>query len=299
MEIDLPESVLEELQKVWKQEWQKLTLADDFIFSRIMQNTEICKEVLELLLKIKISHIKFPVAQKVIQTLKASKGVRMDVYVQEADGQRVFDIEIQSVITKEEALRARYYQGMLDLDNLLKGSDYVELPQTYIIFLCMNDPFNLNLPIYEPHSYIDPSNQHPYDDKTRKIFYNVSRYQDVEEPRIKDFLQYLKNKTPTNDFTRRLDKMVEELKTIEVGFTDYIAARQKEFDWFRQGKEQGFEAGLQTGLQQGIEQGLERGAHQKALETAKNLLSMGLSPEQVAQGTTLSLETVCELAREL
>ena len=89
--------------------------------------------------------------------------------------------------------------------------------------------------------------------------------------------------------------MVEELKTIEVGFTDYIAARQKEFDWFRQGKEQGYE----VGLQQGLEQGLERGAHQKALETAKNLLSMGLSPEQVAQGTNLPLETVCELAREL
>ena len=294
MEFDLPESVLEELQKVWKQEWKKLTLADDFIFSRIMQNTEVCKEVLELLLKIKISHIKFPVAQKVIQTLKVSKGVRMDVYVQEPDGQRVFDIEIQSVITKEEALRARYYQGMLDLDNLLKGSDYVELPQTYIIFLCMNDPFDLNLPIYEPHSYIDPNNQHPYDDKTRKIFYNVSRYQDVDEPRIKDFLQYLKNKTPTNDFTRRLDKMVEELKTIEVGFTDYIAARQKEFDWFRQGKEQGFEAGLQ----QGLEQGQERGAYEKALETARNLLSMGLSPEQVAQGTSLPLEKVFELVQE-
>ena len=227
----------------------------------------------------------------------------MDVYVQEPDGQRVFDIEIQSVITKEEALRARYYQGMLDLDNLLKGSDYVELPQTYIIFLCMNDPFDLNLPIYEPHSYIDPNNQHPYDDKTKKIFYNVSRYQDVDDPRIKDFLQYLKNKTPTNDFTRRLDKMVEELKTIEVGFTDYIAARQKEFDWFRQGKEQGFEAGLQTGLQQGIEQGIERGleqgAHQKALETAQNLLSMGLSPEQVAQGTNLPVETIHEIQSNL
>ena len=279
MEIDLPESVLEELQKVWKREWQKLTLADDFIFSCIMQNTEVCKEVLELLLKIKISHIEFPVAQKVIQTLKASKGVRMDVYVQEPDGQRVFDIEIQSVITKEEALRARYYQGMLDLDNLLKGSDYVELPQTYIIFLCMNDPFDLNLPIYEPHSYIDPNNQHPYDDKTRKIFYNVSRYQDVNDPRIKDFLQYLKNKTPTNDFTRRLDKMVEELKTIEVGFTDYIATRQKEFDWFRQGKEQG----------------LQQGTHQTKLETAKMLLSYGDSPEKVAICTNLPLDVVQNL----
>ena len=89
--------------------------------------------------------------------------------------------------------------------------------------------------------------------------------------------------------------MVEELKTIEVGFTDYIAARQKEFDWFRQGKEQGYE----VGLQQGIEQGLERGAHQKALETAKNLLSMGLSPEQVAQGTNLPLETVQQIQSSL
>ena len=74
--------------------------------------------------------------------------------------------------------------------------------------------------------------------------------------------------------------MVEELKTIEVGFTDYIAARQKEFDWFRQGKEQGFE------------QGLEQGAHKTKLKTAKNLLSMGLSPEQVAQGTNLPLDVV-------
>ena len=53
------------------------------------------------------------------------------------------------------------------------------------------------------------------------------------------------------------------------------------------------------GLEQGIEQGLERGAHQKALETAKNLLSMGLSPEQVAQGTNLPLETVQQIQSSL
>ena len=89
--------------------------------------------------------------------------------------------------------------------------------------------------------------------------------------------------------------MVEELKTIEVGFTDYIAARQKEFDWFRQGKEQGFEAGLQTGLQQGIEQGLERGAYQKALETAKVMLSLGLPLDQIQLCTSLPLDVVMSL----
>ena len=34
----------------------------------------------------------------------------------------------------------------------------------------------------------------------------------------------------------------------------------------------------EEGISIGLEQGLERGAYQKALETARNLLSMGLSP---------------------
>ena len=77
--------------------------------------------------------------------------------------------------------------------------------------------------------------------------------------------------------------MVEELKTIEVGFTDYITARQKEFDWFRQGKEQGYE------------EGIERGAYETKLETAKMLLSYGDSPEKVAICTNLPLDVVQNL----
>ena len=55
----------------------------------------------------------------------------------------------------------------------------------------------------------------------------------------------------------------------------------------------GFEEGLTTGL----EQGREEGAYETKLETAKSFLAMGLSPEQVAQGTNLPLETVLELAQ--
>ena len=73
--------------------------------------------------------------------------------------------------------------------------------------------------------------------------------------------------------------MVEELKTIEVGFTDYIAARQKEFDWFRQGKEQG----------------LERGAYQNKLETAQLMIGLGIPLEQVQLCTKLPLDVVQSL----
>ena len=58
------------------------------------------------------------------------------------------------------------------------------------------------------------------------------------------------------------------------------------------GLQQGIEQGLEQGLEQGIEQGIERGAYQNKLETAKTFLSMGLSSEQVAQGTNLPLDVV-------
>ena len=48
--------------------------------------------------------------------------------------------------------------------------------------------------------------------------------------------------------------------------------------------------------QEGYEQGLEQGAYQNKLETAKNLLSYGDSPEKVSICTNLPLETVQELA---
>ena len=41
--------------------------------------------------------------------------------------------------------------------------------------------------------------------------------------------------------------------------------------------------------------GLERGAYENKLETARTFLSMGFSPQQVAQGTGLPLETVLQL----
>ena len=51
--------------------------------------------------------------------------------------------------------------------------------------------------------------------------------------------------------------------------------------------------------EEGLNKGISQGAEQKAIETAKNLLNMGLNLEQAAQGTGLPLEEVEKLATEL
>ena len=46
------------------------------------------------------------------------------------------------------------------------------------------------------------------------------------------------------------------------------------------------------GLAEGLEKGKEEKKNKKAIETAKNFLKMGLSIEQVAKGTGLSIEEI-------
>ena len=59
-----------------------------------------------------------------------------------------------------------------------------------------------------------------------------------------------------------------------------------------------YEEGRNDGIALGISQGIAQGAEQAKIETARNLLNMNLSFEQVVQGTGLSLETVEKLANE-
>ena len=57
-----------------------------------------------------------------------------------------------------------------------------------------------------------------------------------------------------------------------------------------------YQKGKEKGKEEGIAEGMEKGMNQKALEIAKNMLAMGLSAEQVAQATQLSLEIIKNLS---
>ncbi|MBQ2293771.1 MAG: hypothetical protein II258_00190, partial [Spirochaetales bacterium] len=63
-------------------------------------------------------------------------------------------------------------------------------------------------------------------------------------------------------------------------------------------RDEGITIGREEGISIGLSQGITQGAHQKAIETAKNLLSIGLSLEQIALVTGLSIETIQELANK-
>lgn len=124
--------------------FEELTFKDGFIFYIAMQDEEICKGVIERLLGIKIKKIEYLNTEQTFKTSYESKSIRLDVYT-EGDG-RIFDVEVQTYDEDNIGQRLRYYQGIIDTDNLQKGQLYSELKESIIIFIATKDLIGYNMP---------------------------------------------------------------------------------------------------------------------------------------------------------
>ena len=245
----------------------ELSFTDDFMFGTIMKNKGICKGVLERLLHIKVGKIEYPSLQKTITPFYESKGIRLDVYVSDLD--RVFDIEIQTSIPPSLPKRARYYQSLMDVDNLLRGQSYAELKESYVIFICTQDPFGKGLPVYEFRNICTADGTLFLDDKSYKVFYNVGAYGKEDEPELSALLEYLCERRATSGFTQHIDELVEKAKRNEKFRSWYMSLNIHEDDLRRESLQLGEKIGFERGIRKGRRDGIAAGAYQKARETAK------------------------------
>ena len=67
-------------------EWEELTICDNFLFQKVMQNQRLCKRLIEKLLGIKVKNITYPAAEKSIDVSATQKSIRLDLYVETDEG---------------------------------------------------------------------------------------------------------------------------------------------------------------------------------------------------------------------
>ena len=242
---------------------EELSFTDDFMFGTVMKNKMICKGVIERLLHIKVGKIEYPSLQKTIAPFYESKGIRLDVYV--SDPERIFDIEIQTSIPPSLPKRTRYSQSLMDVDNLLRGQSYAELKESYVIFICTQDPFGVGLPVYEFRDICTADGTLFLDDKSVKVFYNVGAYGKEDEPELSALLEYLCERRATSGFTQHIDELVEKAKRNEKFRSWYMSLNIHEDDLRREG----LQLGEKIGFERGRRDGVAAGSYQKARETAK------------------------------
>ena len=180
----------------------------------------------------------------------------------------------------------------IDTDNLLKGENYNELNEVFIIFICTFDPFDRGRPHYTLKTRCLQERDLDIADGVTKEIFNATAYAKEQDVEISAFLKYIDSKSATDDFTDKINRIVETAKINEKFRSTYLAMNIRESDI----RLMAFNEGRNAGIADGLAQGISQGAEQKAIETAKNLLAMKLPLDSIAKATGLSLETVQNLA---
>ena len=260
-----------------EQKWEKATIANNFIFYKVMRhNPDVCKELLEILLEMEIDHIEMR-GEETVEIDFGSKGIRLDVYAK--NNSQAFNLEMQSTESKDLPERARYYQGSIDVDCLKSGEKYKELKDSYVIFICIQDIFKKGLACYSFENLCREDSSIHLNDRAYKYFFIAKNCDKILNERQKAFLQVVLGQKASDNFTRRIEELTEEAK-------HNSQWRQQYMEWERQ-------------RTYDFENGKEAGKEEKAIEAAKNALEMKLSPEQAAKISGLPLEKVLELQEQL
>ena len=108
------------------------------------------------------------------------------------------------------------------------------------------------------------------------MFYNATAYRQEKDLAISAFLEYIFNQKTVDDFTSKIDSFVQKIKQQEVNRKEYQTMNLHDRDNFLRGKKEG----------------ITQGEYQAKIETAKNLLTMNISIENIAKATGLPIDTV-------
>lgn len=132
------------------QQWEELTIANDRMFSMVMENNAICRELLRRIFpELAIDRVQRVTVQKQVNTPLDARTVRFDVYIRD-DQQKTYIVEMQVANRQNLPYRLRYYLEQVDHSILGSGDNYEKLAgyPTYVIFFCDFDYYGQDRPEY-------------------------------------------------------------------------------------------------------------------------------------------------------
>lgn len=263
---------------------KNLNLSNDFLFMHVMEDEEICKEVVEEILNVKIDKIVYLEEQKGTKINYQDKGVRFDVYVNDSAG-TIYNIEMQSKNTDDIPRRSRYYQGNIDVNYLLENKMYKDLKECYVVFICCFDLFGRDDYKYTFKNRCEEYPDLELKDGAVKIFLNTRGKRGNVSHNLKAFLKYAENSTDEfaeNSNSELVKKVHEKVKTVktsnEMG-RDYMTMVMRDRENFNNGKAEG--------------------KLEEKMSIVKEMLKNGLSTDLISKIANISSEELIKIQGEL
>ena len=240
-----------------KKQLKELTLKDNFMFGAVMMEEENCKRFLELALGFPIERVEVS-KEKSIVYHPEYKGVRLDVYAKNEHNTR-YNVEMQVAKKAELGKRVRYYHGQIDMELLLSGSDYTELPEVYVIFICDFDPFGKKKYRYTFTKQCEEEPGAQLQDGCKSIFLSTRGENDREVPgELVSFLNFVKadlSESETDfedDFVEKLQNTIRRIKSNREMEERFMIFEEMLRDERAEGKAEGKAEGIAEGKTEAV-----------------------------------------------
>ena len=200
----------------------------------------------------------------------------------------VYDVEMQVDNKKMQYLgqRSRFYTSEIDYDALRKGQDYKYLRQSYVIFICMFDPFGKGLPKYTFDENCHEDRDLYLDDKTTKIFINTFGDRSKMSKELTAVADYFASGIVSDKYTEAVDNKVKMCRNSERLEGTYMRLDQ----FIREERE--------LAREDGRAEGRAEGTITEKIRTISRLFTMRLSKEDVAKASDLTVPQLEEFIKK-
>ena len=212
---------IEEFRKKYADKIQDFILMDDTFLSAVFNDKECAEVLLSIILEknLEVTEIK---TQYNIQNLKG-RSARLDIRAKDKDG-KVYNCEVEN--SKDGAVpeRTRYNSSLIDAEELPKGIDWKQLPDTYVIMITKTDVLDGGKPIYHIERTIKELNKRPFGDRSYIIYVNSKIQNDTKLGKLMhDF--YCSN--PKDMYNKTLADRVAHFKNNKEGEIEMCAIMDK------------------------------------------------------------------------
>lgn len=165
---------------------------------------------------------------------------------------------------------------MIDLNEMKRGMDYKELPNSIIIFICTFDPFEKNEPIYTFTKRCIENPEVFLNDGSKTVFVNSKEDLSKASPEVGSFLTYLEKHEHTDDLTESIDQAIQSIRDQHEWRLEYMTLLERDAINRAEGRVEG----RAEGRVEGITEGITLGENKKA-ESVKKAIQELLESKQI------------------
>ena len=249
----------------------QLNVMDDLFFQKMVEDMDVCEEMLRILLTMPALKMSQTQPQRFIRNVDAHSVV-LDLLCEDENG-NIITVEVQKTDNDDHQKRMRYNLANIDTTFAEKGIKYADLPDIYAIFISPFDLFKANCTAYHVNRCLLETGD-IVNNGIHELYVNAAVNDGSD---IAELMQYFMNSNGYHPKFEKLSKRVQYFKEQQEGVSSMSSV---------------------------IEDYAKEYAKEENIKMATNaavfMLKKGIAPKEIAEILpSLSLDFIRQLQQQL